>query len=481
MARFIEGLDRDQTSLLPACIDDYVDEQNPVRAIDAFVGILDLAVLGFNVEPEATGRPGYHPSTMLKLYLYGYLNQVQSSRRLERECGRNLELIWLMGRLKPDFKTIADFRRNNGSAIREVCRQFVALCRDIDLLDASIVAIDGSKFKAVNAKARSFTREKLRRRMGEIDAEITRYMGELDRADEVMEKTGMVMPEARISRVNKKLAHFKKEAANLRAIEQRMDTTGETQVSLTDPDARAMATTSKQPRVVGYNVQCVVETKHHLLVAHEVTNHGYDRDALSMMAHAAKDVMASDSIEAIADKGYYKGEEIVACELDGIAVTVSKPHTSNAAAVGRFDKADFIYHADKDAYLCPAGEWLTYHYTNEEDGRKLRNYWTNVCGLCPVKAKCTTGKERRVKRWEHEAILDRVQKRLDDDPAKIPLRSKTIEHTFGTLKAWMGATHFKMKTMKHVATEMALHILAYNMMRVMAILGVPGLIKAMRA
>ncbi len=480
MKRFIEGLDRGQTSLLPECVDDYVDDENPVRAIDAFIDMLDLALLNFDVEPKATGRPGYHPATMLKLYLYGYLNQVQSSRRLERECARNLELIWLTGSLKPDFKTIADFRRDNGSAIREVCKQFVALCRDIDLLDASIVAIDGSKFKAVNAKAKSFTREKLRRRLAEIDEAITRYLGELDRADEVMEKTGMVMPEARISRVKKKLAHFKKEAANLRAVEQRMDTTGETQVSLTDPDSRAMATTSKQPRVVGYNVQCVVETKHHLLVAHEVTNHGYDRDALSMMAHAAKDVMASDAIEAIADKGYYKGEEIVACELDGIAVTVSKPHTSNAAAVGRFDKADFIYHADKDAYVCPAGEWLTYHYTNEEDGRTLRNYWTNVCGQCPVKAKCTTGKERRVKRWEHEEILDRVQKRLDDDPAKIPLRSKTIEHTFGTLKAWMGATHFKMKTMKHVATEMALHVLAYNMMRVIAIIGVPRLLEAIK-
>ena len=338
MKRFIEGLDRTQTSLLPDCIDDYVNDDNPVRAIDAFVDILDLATLGFDVTPEATGRPGYHPSTMLKLYLYGYLNQVQSSRRLERECARNLELIWLTGRLKPDFKTIADFRRNNGPAIREVCKQFVALCRDIDLLDASVVAIDGSKFKAVNAKARSFTREKLRRRLGEIDEAITRYLGELDRADEVLDKTGMVMPEARISRVNKKLAHFKKEAANLRAIEQRMDTTGETQVSLTDPDARAMATTSKQPRVVGYNVQSVVETKHHLIVAHEVTNHGYDRDALSMMARAAKEVMASETIEAIADKGYYSGEEIVAAEMAGVAVTVSKPNTSNAGAAGRFDK-----------------------------------------------------------------------------------------------------------------------------------------------
>jgi transposase len=481
MKRFIEGLDRSQSSFLPECIDDYVDEDNPVRAVDAFVDMLDLAALGFGVEPEATGRPGYHPATMLKLFVYGYLNQVQSSRKLERECGRNLELIWLMGRLAPDFKTIADFRRDNGAAIRKVCRQFIALCRDIDLLDTSLVAIDGSKFKAVNAKAKSYTREKLRRRLGEIDVAIDRYMAELDRADEVLTKTGMQPVEARLSRVIKKLAHYRKEANALGAIKQRMDATGETQVSLTDPDCRAMATTSKQPRVVGYNVQSVVETKHHLIVAHEVTNHGYDRDALSMMAVAAKDVMASDKIEAIADKGYYSGEEIVAAEKAGIAVTVSKPNTSNAGAAGRFDKADFVYDSDRDAYRCPAGEWLTYHFTSELDGKLMRSYWTTACENCAIKHRCTTGKERRVRRWEHEAILERVQKRLDDDPGKIPLRSKTVEHPFGTIKAWMGATHFKMKTMKHVATEMALHVLAYNMMRVIAILGVPGLIKAMKA
>ena len=480
MKRFIEGQDRSQTTLLPECIDDYVDADNPVRAIDAFADMLDLAALGFPIEPGATGRPGYHPAVMLKLYLYGYLNQVQSSRRLERECARNLELIWLMGRLKPDFKTIADFRRDNGPGIRKVCRQFVALCRDIDLLDAGLVAIDGSKFKAVNAKSKSYTREKLRRRLGEIDVAIDRYMGELDRADEVVAKTGMHPVEARLSRVIKKLAHYRKEARTLRSIEQRMDSTGETQVSLTDPDCRAMATTSKQPRVVGYNVQSVVETKHHLIVAHEVTNLGYDREALSMMALAAKDVMASDKIEAIADKGYYSGEEIVAAENAGIAVTVSKPNTSNAGAAGRFDKADFVYDSDRDAYRCPAGKWLTYHFTSELDSKMMRSYWTTACESCAVKHRCTTGKERRVRRWEHEAILERVQKRLDDDPSKIPLRSKTVEHPFGTIKAWMGATHFKMKTMKHVATEMALHVLAYNMMRVIAIMGVPRLLEAMR-
>ena len=286
------------------------------------------------------------------------------------------------GTAQARFQDDCRFPQDNGPAIRKVCRQFVALCRDIDLLDVSLVAIDGSKFKAVNAKAKSFTREKLRRRLGEIDAAITRYLGELDRADEVLSTTGVALPEARLSRAIKKLAHYKKEADNLRAIERRMESSGETQVSLTDPDARAMATTSKQPRVVGYNVQSVVETQHHLIVTHEVTNLGYDRDALTTMARAAKDAMVGGALEIIADKGYYKGEEIVACEQDGIAVTVSKPHTSNAGAQGRFDRADFVYIADDDVYICPAGEQLTYRFTNEEAGKTLRSYWTAACGNC---------------------------------------------------------------------------------------------------
>ena len=343
MTRFIEGLDRSQTSLLPAA--STTSSTSRIRCVQSMLSsICWTSQLSASMSsPKRRGGRAIIPATMLKIYLYGYLNQVQSSRRLERECARNLELIWLTGRLKPDFKTIADFRRDNGPAIRKVCRQFVALCRDIDLLDAGIVAIDGSKFKAVNAKAKSYTHEKLRRRLGEIDASIDRYMDELDRADDVLAKTGMRPLDSRLSRVIKKLAHYKKEADTLRAIERRMEMTGETQVSLTDPDCRAMATTSKQPRVVGYNVQTVVETKHHLIVAHEVTNHGYDRDALSMMARAAKDAMASETIEAVADKGYYSGEEIVAAEKAGVAVTVSKPNTSNAGAVGRFDKADFVY------------------------------------------------------------------------------------------------------------------------------------------
>ena len=438
MARFIEGIARDQVTLLPECLDDYVDADNPVRVVDAFVDMLDLDLLGFDVEPEAMGRPGYHPGVMLRIYLYGYLNQVQSSRRLERECGRNLELIWLTGRLKPDFKTIADFRKNNGPAIRKVCQQFVALCRDIKLLDSDIVAIDGSRFKAVNAKAKNYTRGKLRQKLGEIDKAIERYLGELDRADEVFEQTGTVMPEARMERALRKLEHLQKEAARYRSIEKRMDETGETQVSLSDPDARSMATTPRMPRVVGYNVQTAVEAENHLIVAHEVTMQGYDRDALSMMAVAARDAMASDQIEAIADKGYYKSEEILACEEVGVAVVVPKPQTSNAGARGQFDKADFAYDAEADAYVCPAGEQLIYRFTGQQDGKAIRTYWSSNCAGCVIKEKCTNSKERRIRRWEHEDVLERVQQRLDKDPTQLAVRSMTVEHPYGTIKSWMG-------------------------------------------
>lgn len=481
MSRFIEGIARDQVTLLPECLDDYVEDDNPVRVIDAFVEMLDLGALGFGVEPEWTGRPGYHPALMLGIYLYGYLNQIQSSRRLERECGRNLELIWLTGRLKPDFKTIADFRKDNGPAIRKVCQQFVALCRDIKLLDSNIVAIDGSRFKAVNSKAKSFTRGKLKQKLGEIDKAIERYLMELDRADEALAKTGSTVPKSQIVRTSRKLAHLQKEAERYRSVEERMDATGETQVSLSDPDARAMATTARMPRIVGYNVQTAVEAKHHLIVAHEVTTQGYDRDALSMMAIAARDAMEPDEIEAIADKGYYKSEEILACEVAGIAATVAKPLTSGAAAKGRFDRADFAYDADKDVYVCPASEHLTYRSTSELEGKMQRLYYTSFCSGCVIKDRCTPSKERRIRRWEHEDVLERMHKRIDDDPSKLALRSMTVEHPYGTIKAWMGATHFKMRKLKNVATEMALHVLAYNMTRVMNIISIPALISAMRA
>src|SRR3982074_2066777 len=335
-----------------------------VRAIDVFVDELDLGKLGFGgVEPEATGRPAYHPATLLKIYVYGYLNRVQSSRRLERECQRNIELVWLTGRLMPDFKTIADFRKDNGTAIREVCREFVVLCRRLELFSTASVAIDGSKFKAVNARDRNFTQAKMQRRLAQIDESISRYLSQLDSAD----RQGEAVPEAKITRLNEKIVALRQEIQRLNGLNTQMMQTEDKQISLTDPDARSMATSGRGSGMVGYNVQSAVDTKHHLISSHEVTNVGSDRSELSRMSEQARAAIGSEAIEAVADRGYYSGEEIVACEQAGITVYLPKPMTSGLYAQGRLGKQDFVYVAEDDVYLFPAGEKLTYHYTNEEE------------------------------------------------------------------------------------------------------------------
>ena len=478
MSGFVEGIDRSQSSLFPAELEDYVAEDNPVRAVDAFVDGLDLGKLGFGrVIALEQGRPCYHPAVLLKIYIYGYLNRVPSSRRLERECQRNIELVWLTGQLAPDFKTIADFRKDNGKAIRKVCRAFVALCRELDLLSVASVAIDGSKFKAVNARDKNFTEAKMKRRLERIDESIARYLAQLETAD----RHGDAVPEAKVARLKDKIMKLKEEVTRLNAINAEMMKSDDKQISLTDPDARSMATSGKDTGIVGYNVQTAVDTKNHLIVAHEVTNVGTDRHQLSNMAEQARTEMGVETLDAVADRGYYTGEEIRACEEAGITVTLPKPQTSGAKAAGRFGKQDFVYVAADDVYICPARERLTYHYTNVEDGKTLRRYWTNNCQACALKSKCTTGQERRITRWEHEAVLETVQARLDHHPEKMAVRRSTAEHPFGTIKCWMGATHFLMKRLSKVATEMALNVLAYNMKRVMAILGVAGLLEALAA
>jgi transposase len=481
MTRFIEGRDRDQATLFPERIDDVIEADNPVRVVDAYVDALDLAALGFDVEPEATGRPGYHPATMLKIYLYGYINQIQSSRRLERECQRNIELMWLTGQLTPDFKTIADFRRDNGPAIRKVCVHFIALCRGMHLLDGNAVAIDGSKFKAVNHREKNFTKDRLAKRIAAIESTIDRYLKDLDRADREREVRGVPVPAGKVARLTQGIETLKAKLGRLSAIEAQMLASGEAQISLTDPDARAMTSQSHSAYTVGYNVQSAVDTEHHLIVAHDVTNIGIDKGHLGSMAEQARDALEAQTIEAFADRGYFKSEEIAACEDAGIVTYVPRPLTSNARAEGRYDRRDFVYDASSDTYVCPAGERLTYRMTTEEAGKVLRRYWTNACGTCALKQHCTPSKQRRIARWENEAVLDRMQARLDERPDAMIVRRSTVEHPFGTIKAWMGATHFKMKTLRHVATEMALHVLAYNIKRVIAILGVPGLLEAIAA
>ncbi len=476
--RFVMGQDRSQSTLFPALLDDYIGDDNPVRAIDVFVDELRLGDLGFDgVQPHATGRPAYHPATLLKIYVYGYLNRVQSSRRLERECQRNIELVWLTGRLAPDFKTIADFRKDNGEAIRNVCREFVVLCRRVDLFSDASIAIDGSKFKAVNTRDRNFTQAKMQRRLEQIDESINRYLWQLDSAD----RQGLTVPEAKIRRLNEKIATLRQEIQRLNVLNTQMMQTEDKQISLTDPDSRSMATSGRGSGIVGYNVQSAVDTKHHLIVAHEVTNVGSDRSELSRMSERARVAIGSEAIEAVADRGYYSGEEILACEEAGITVYLPKPLTSGINAKGRFGKQDFVYVAADDSYLCPSGEQLTYRFTNEEEGKTLRRYWTTACQRCALKVQCTTGKERRISRWEHETVLETVPARLDRNPDKMRVRRQTVEHPFGTIKSWMGSTHFQMKTLHNVSTEMALHVLAYNMKRVMSIRGVTELMEAIRA
>src|ERR1700748_458062 len=403
MKRFVEGIDRGQSTLFPECVEDWISEDNPVRVIDVFVDALDLAEMAFEgVDPAATGRPAYHPSVLLKLYIYGYLNRVQSSRRLEREAGRNLEVMWLLGRLAPDHKTIADFRKDNGLALRKVCARFVELCREMGLLAQASVAIDGSKFKAVNNRDRNFTRAKVERRRAQLEESVARYLGQLDTADR-QEPTEALA--TKVTRLTEKLTKLKQEMGKLAVYEKQMLASPDQQISLTDPDSRSMATSGRGSGVVGYNVQVAVDTEHHLIVTHEVTNSGSDRAQLANVAQQAKAVVQTETLEAVTERGYFSSLEILACHEAAIIVTLPKPQTSGAKSDGRFGKQDFVYLPEEDAYRCPAGEQVPYRFTSADAGKRIRRYWTTACQKCSLKSQCTTGPERRITRWEDEGRL----------------------------------------------------------------------------
>lgn len=476
MKRFIQGEHRGQSTLLPESLDDYVSDTNPVRVVDVFVDELDLATLGFDgVIPAETGRPAYHPAILLKIYIYGYLNRIQSSRRLEREAQRNVELMWLTGRLMPDFKTIANFRKDNSKAIRGVCRQFVLLCQQLGLFSENLVAIDGSKFKAVNNRDRNFTSAKLKRRMEEIETSISRYLAALDVADRQIPSASA--PDT--ASLEDKIAKLKAQMKELQGVEAQLNESPDKQVSLTDPDARSMMT--RGSGIVGYNVQTAVDTQHHLIVAHEVTNRGSDRDQLSSMAKHAREAIGAETLSVVADRGYFKSEEILACHDANITAYVPKPMTSSAKAEGRFNKDAFVYDATKNEYTCPAGEALIWRFSSVEKGMNMHCYCSSKCQSCRLKTQCTPSTNRRVKRWEHEAVLEEMQGRLSRAPEMMKIRKRTVEHPFGTLKQWMGATHFLTRKLNGVSAEMSLNVLAYNLKRVMKIIGTEGLLKAMAA
>jgi transposase len=414
---------------------------------------------------------------MLKIYLYGYLNRVQSSRRLEREAHRNLELMWLVGRLAPDFKTLADFRAENAAAIKNVCREFIVLCRRWNLFTEATVAIDGSKFKAVNHRDRNFTGGKMATRMTLIEQSIAEYLEQLERMDR--RETPSTPRQA--MRLKERIATLKDEMSRLEGLKAQIEVSPDGQVSLTDPDARSMASQGKGTGVIGYNVQTAVETKNHLIVAHEVTNIGSDRHPLKRMSEQARAALGSTELTALADRGYYSGEEIKACTDAGIKPLVPKVLTSNSKAEGRYDKSDFVYDSTRDAFRCPAGEYAIRRFTSVEKGMAIHKYWSSACPSCALRAKFTTAKYRRIGRWEHEAVLDDMQRRLDDHPAAMQARRSTAEHPFGTIKVWMGATHFLCRGLSRVSAEMSLHVLAYNLKRVMKIMGSGPLIAALRA
>jgi len=476
MSGFITGTCRTQATLFPDRLDDYLTEENEIRVIDAFIDGLILSDLGFKTISADTGRPGYHPSTMLKLFLYGYLNRIQSSRRLERESGRNVELMWLLGRLAPDFKTIADFRKDNGKGIKNTCRAFIGLCREMNMFTDAIVAIDGSKFKAVNSKENNYTPKKMQFHIKRVEKHIEDYMKKLDESDKAEEKT------TDETTTKEKIAGLKKKLSELKDLEAQVNSHPDKQISTVDPDSRLMKTRG-MTRMVCYNVQSAVDPKHHLIAAHEVTNK-QDRGQLCSMGKEAQVALGQEAITTIADKGYYGGQDIKDAQDAGMTPLVPKGDTSGSEKKGIFNRSQFQYDADRDVYICPANQVLPYRFTRLEKGLKLKRYWVSdpTCRACQLKLQCSNSKQpRKITRWEHQDQIDRMDDVMADMPDSMLIRKQTVEHPFGTIKCWMGATHFLTRRLKNVSTEMSLHVLAYNLRRMISIHGPDKLIAAMAA
>ena len=412
MKRFVEGEDRLQGALLPHCLDDYVTENNPVRVIEAFTDELDLATLGFDgVVPEITGRPAYHPATLLKIYLYGYLNRIASSRRLERETQRNIELMWLTGRLMPDFKTIADFRKDNGPAIRAVCSQFVALCRGLNLFTQAVVAIDGSKFKAVNNRDKNFTVAKVGKRIEQVDASITRYLAALDRAD----RDESNVAEVKSGRLKEKIAGLRRQMQSLKEMEH--DDSGRARpAGLADRSGCAVHGHQRARHRRG-RLQCADRGRRRAPSdrgARGDQPQGHDRSQLAPMALKAQQATDSEQVTALADRGYFSGDQVLSCEGTGVTPIVPKTLTSSGTKRGFFARQDFIYDAEHDHYTCPAGAKLTKIHRRADHTEDFDRYrHLSACFTCPLRPRCTPTQRRIIKRWENEDVLDRMQDRLD--------------------------------------------------------------------
>ncbi len=478
---YIEGHSRDQMLLLPASVDDYVAADNPARLIAAFVDELDLGKLGFDrARPRATGRPGYDPADLLKLYLYGYLNRVRSSRCLAAEAGRNLEVMWLLGGLRPDFRTIADSRRINVAAFKPLFRSFVLLCRRLDLFGRELVAVDGTRLKAVNSRRRNFTQQKLAGWIKLADERIEEYLARLDRADQAEAEAEAEGAAARAAALKAKIARMRERRLRHSAMLAELVASGESQKSLTDPDARGMA---MHPKVgVGYNAQVAVDARHKLIVEQHVTNAGSDLGLLAQTAGAARELLGVERIAAVADKGYYKGEDIAACETVGVVPYVARPERGPAIDQGYFGKDAFAYDAAQDCYTCPARQRLDPFSRSEKDGHRTIRYGNRqACRDCALKPQCTSGAGRTINRWEGEAVLDRMAERLAARPDILDRRRETVEHPFGSIKQWMNQGAFLMRGLANVNAEFSLTALAYNLRRAINILGIPAILRAIHA
>jgi transposase len=475
---FIHGANRHAEILFPERLDDYIAEENPVRFLDAFVDHLSLTTLGFQrAQPAVTGRPAYDPADLLKLYMYGYLYRLRSSRRLEQETHRNVELMWLLKKLRPDHKTIADFRKNNLAPLRQVCREFTLLCKRLDLFAGELVAIDGSKFKAVNAKERNFTPDRLAKLLQQIDQRVEGYLKDLDgqdNQDEAGTPGGAVA-----ENLQAKIEALQQRKLLYVDLQAQLEASGATQLSLTDPESRAMKIGKGRGTAVCYNVQTAVDSKHKLIIANDVTNDTGDRDCLSPMARQAKDILGGP-FDAVADVGYYHGEEVKACLKAGITPYVVRPVTSANQKLGLFSKDDFTYDGATDTYQCPAGEQLTFRFATVEQGRHIRYYATAACRACPLKQQCTRNKSgRRLTRWVDEHLLEEMEQRVRSRPEVMKQRKQLVEHPFGTMKRWWDAGYFLMRGLEKVRTEFSLTVLAYNLRRVLNLVEMPRLIAAL--
>jgi transposase len=471
----ISGFERSQILLLPEAVDDYVGADNPVRFIDAFVDELDLAAAGFvRVEAKSTGRPGYAPTDLLKLYIYGYLNRVRSSRRLEIESHRNIEVIWLLRCLKPDFKTIADFRRDNRAAFRSVFREFVLLCRRLDLYGRELLAVDGTRIKAVNNKDCNFTRTSLQEFIRAADERLDEYLRRLDESDvEEVATDG-----SRTKNLAEKIEVLREKRGRYGALLTELERSGESQISLTDPDSRAMAAHTKV--AVGYNIQVAVDAKNKMIVEQAVTNQVVDMGLLTQTAEPARAILEVETIDVVADRGYFKIEDIEACEKAGLTPYVPKPQRGSSVRNGFFRKDEFRYDPDQDVYICPAEETLSPHHEGKLRGlRKIDYSNPAACPVCPLRSRCTTDR-RRVSRLENEAVLDRMAARLKARPEILDRRREIVEHPFGSIKQWMNQGAFLMKGLDNVRAEFSLTALVYNLRRALNILGVETMTTAVR-